>query len=118
MTPPEEPRERDAQESSPPPEAGRLDRIARLYLSDPTLWPVVIVLGTTLIVLGAWVSLLALRERNLFAAAALLLLIGMSAEAIWRDLRRRRLGAVSGAILGLWAAIAATAALAVGYGFF
>ena len=46
--------------------------------------------------------LTALRNRSGFAIAAPLLLTGVSAEAVWRDMRRRRLGRTSALILALW----------------
>lgn len=59
---------------------------------------------------GAALLLLALVDRNPFAGAALLVLVWMSGDVLRGDLRRRRLGATGGVVLGLWALAAAVAA--------
>jgi hypothetical protein len=43
-------------------------------------------------------------------------LAGISVDAIWLDLRRRRLGPVAGLILALWSVSALAAAAAVAFG--
>lgn len=101
-----------------PEEAPGLDRHIRPYFSDPALWPVTIVLLIVFATFGATILLTALRSRNLFAVGALLALAVATAEAVRLDLRRRRLGAASGLILGLWALSALVAAVAAWFGAF
>ena len=66
--------------------------------------------------------LAALRARNLPASAALVLLAGMSLDALLRDRRKRGplglggLGLTSRLVLGLWALSLAAAAAALALG--
>lgn len=87
-----------------------LDRFLRTYVEDSTLWPVLAVAALILASCGAALLLLALVDRNPFAGAALLVLVWMSGDVLRGDLRRRRLGATGGVVLGLWALAAAVAA--------
>jgi hypothetical protein len=68
------------------------DRWLRTYLEDSMLWPTLIV----------W--------------AALLLLAGMTFSGVSSDLRRRRFGLVSRAVVGIWVASAGAALLALHLG--
>jgi hypothetical protein len=79
-----------------------LDRWIRPFFSDLALRPVLIVLVIVVTTLGAAVILLAVRGRSYAALAALLLVAWASADAVWSDLRRRRLGPASGLIAALW----------------
>lgn len=65
---------------------------------------------------GAAVVVLAVRDRNPFALAALGVLVLVSVDAVWRDLSRRRFGRASRAIVGLWvlATLVAGGAAALG----
>lgn len=69
-------------------------------------------------VLGALILLLALQERRLSAVAALLGVGWLSADAIWRDARERRLGPASRCILALWLLSAGVALAAAWSGLF
>lgn len=78
--------------------------------------PVALVAAGCFTTIGAGVLLAALWARNLPAIAALVLLAGMSIDALLRDRRRRgRLGLASRLVLALWAlsVAAAVAALAL-----
>jgi hypothetical protein len=89
----------------------------RPFFQDSTLVPVLIVAAGCFTALGGGLIAWAARGRNLAAIAALVLLAGMSADALLRDRRRHgRLGLVSRCVLGLWAlsAVAAAAAVALG----
>ncbi len=99
------------------PDAERpFDRWIRPYFSDPSLWPVMLVLAAVLTTFGGVLLLLAFAERNLFAQAALALLALMSADGLRPSLRQRRLGLGAGLILGSWATsgLAAWGALRLG----
>lgn len=89
----------------------------REYVRDPTLWPVLLVAAAIFVTLGTAVLLSALRDRNLFAALALVVLAGVSADAVTREIRGRGFGFVSRALLGLWAlcGLFAGAAIALGW---
>jgi hypothetical protein len=97
-------------------EPRRLEDWIRPFFSDSTLWPVLAVAILSLSSFGAALLLLALGARNYFAIAALVVLAGISVDAIWVDLRRRRLGPVAGIILALWSVSALAAAVAVAFG--
>ncbi len=108
---------RDA-EPSEGPEERRVERFIRPYFTDSTLWPVLFVLVGALSTLGASVLLLAVEGRNVFALAALAILLLGSADAVFHDLRRRRIGLAAGAVLGLWALSGAIAFAAVHWGLY
>jgi len=107
--------------STPGNDGGRephsLDDWLRQFVSDSTLVPVALVAVGCFTAIGAGVLLAALWDRNLPAIAALVLLAGMSLDALLRDRRRRgRLGLASRLVLTLWglSLAAAVAALALG----
>lgn len=88
------------------------------YLREPTLWPVMIVAVAIFTTLGSGLLLAALAARNLFALLGLLLLAGMTADVVARELRSGGLGVVGGVALGLWGLSVAGALLAVALGLF
>jgi hypothetical protein len=98
----------------PEPETGRaLDRHLLEYVRDPALWPVLVTVLAVAGTLLTSVLLFAWRARNPFSLAALFALVLATVVAVEADVRRRRLGAGSGILLGLWAASAAAAVLVV-----
>ena len=107
--------------STPGDDGGReprnLDEWLRQFFTDSALVPVALVAAGCFTAIGAGVLLAALRGGSLPASAALVLLAGMSADALLRDRRRRgRLGLASRLVLTLWglSLAAAVAALALG----
>lgn len=84
-----------------------LDRHLAIFVEESTLWPVLVAAVLALTTGGAALMLLALGDRNLFAIAALLILVWMSVDF---TVRRRRLGVVGGFILAFWV-LSALAAL-------
>jgi hypothetical protein len=92
------------------------DRWLRTYLEDSMLWPTLIAGTGILVTSGAGILLLAVRGRNPFVWAALLLLAGGTFDAVSRDLRRRRFGLLSRAVVGVWVASAGAAVLALRLG--
>jgi hypothetical protein len=99
-------------------EGSGLERWLRPYLSDSTLWPVTFVAVVVLVLFGATLVLLAARERNLFAAAALLGLAWISADGVRASRRAGRVGTLGRAIVALWALVALSAAAAIVLGLF
>jgi hypothetical protein len=94
-----------------------LDDWLRQFFRDSTLVPVLLVVTGSFTAIGAGLIAWAVRGRSLAAIAALVLLAGMSADALLRDRRRNgRLGLASRCVLGLWALSAAGAAAAVALG--
>jgi hypothetical protein len=94
-----------------------LDAWLREFLANGALQPVALVAAGCFTAIGAGIVLAALRARNLAALAALVLLAGMSLDALLRDRRKRgRLGLASRLVLGLWALSAAAAAAALALG--
>ena len=109
---------KDPESTPDEPEPRGVERWILPYFTDSTLWPVTIVLIATMSMFGAAVLLLALGDRNLFALAALAILVVGSVEGLVRDLRRRRLGAASMLILAVWLLSALVAGVALHYGLF
>jgi hypothetical protein len=91
---------------------GALGRHLAPFLEEPTLWPVAIVLAAHVVLFGALILLLALRDRRGFALVGLVALGWASAEAIRGDVRERRLGRAAKLVAGLWVLAALTAWLA------
>jgi hypothetical protein len=104
-------------EREPAPGEG-LGRFLLPFFSDSTLWPVTFVGAAILVTFVAGIALFALAERNPFALAALALLVVMSGDAVWRDVRRRGFGTASRVIVGLWCLVALAAGAAVWLGLF
>ena len=113
--PPSPPREDDG---APAPASRPLEQWIRPFFADSALWPVLFVMATVLATFGAAIVLLAVGERNGFAIAALALLVVMSADFVYRDLRQGRLGLAGAAIVGLWLLIGLIAAALVYSGLF
>ncbi|UCE87586.1 MAG: hypothetical protein JSU66_07690 [Deltaproteobacteria bacterium] len=99
-------------------EPRRLEDWIRPLFTDSTLWPLLIVAILSLVTFGSAILLLAIRTRNHFALAALVILAWLSADASRSDLRRRRLGPVSGLILAVWSTAGLVAVAAVALGLF
>ncbi len=97
-------------DGAPPPAGNRVEQFIRPFFTDSALWPVLLVLAGVLATFGAAMVLLAVGERNGFAIVALALLLWMSADLVYRDLRRRRLGVAGGSVVGLWLLIGLIAA--------
>ena len=75
------------------------------FVGDPVCAALALGVGfvvATLVLFGAVVLLLALRERRYFAVAALLVLAWASADGFRSDHRRGGFGIASGLILALW----------------
>ncbi len=112
---PSQPRHRD---DAPDAAGRRIEQWILPFFTDSTLWPVLLVMAGVLATIGAAVLLLAVGDRNAFAIAALLLMLGMSGEQLYRDLRRGRLGLAGASIACLWLLIGLVAALLVRTGLF
>ena len=112
--------EADAEGSgaSAPEEGSALERHLSIVFRESTLWPVLAAATGIFVTLGATLMLLAVKDRNVFAGAALLLLAGMSVDVTYRDLSRGRLGVVSRGLLALWTLSGAVAALVVWFDVF
>ena len=81
----------------PPEEAAgsRIDSWIRPFFDDSTLWPVMIVAIAIFVTMGTAMLLIAVRERNLFATAAGVLVFWMSVDIVVRDRRKGRFGLAS-----------------------
>jgi hypothetical protein len=90
----------------------------RPYFADSTLWPVLFVAAAIGLTFGAATLLAALRLRNPFAIAALLILLVASGEAGLREVRGGGAGLVVGVLAGLWTGSAVVAGLALWLGVF
>lgn len=104
--------ERESQPSDPPDDPAEsgglasLDTHLRVYVSDPSLWPVLLAGLLTLGTLGASLLWLAVAGRNPFALAGLAVLALICVDVWQRDVRCGRFGAMSRVLLGFWAASA------------
>lgn len=76
-----------------------LERHLAHFVEESTLWPVTLALVLALATGGAALLVLALGDRNLFAIAALLIVLWMSVDVL---VRRRRFGLLGGVIVTLW----------------
>ena len=108
----------DPPAKSDAPEDRALDRWLSPYFTDSTLFPVVLVAAAVGVTLGSTLLLLAVVERNFFAAAALFVLAGVSVDVVYRDLKRRRFGLLSRIVAGFWALSTLGAAAAIRWGVF
>jgi 4-amino-4-deoxy-L-arabinose transferase-like glycosyltransferase len=93
-----------------------VDRWIEPFFTDLALRPVLIVGILIAITLGGSMLAFAFHGRNGFAIVGLSLLLGLTAERLWRDLRRRRLSRGSLIAVTLWmcSALAATGAIRLG----
>ena len=89
-----------------------VDRHLAIFYRDSTLWPVLVVVVGAVGTLGASMLVLAVRERNPYSLVALAVLGWVSVDVVWRDLRERRFGVASRAIVFLWCVAAAVALVA------
>src|SRR5262245_11157678 len=95
-----------------PPDHGDEPRGIEFWLApffrDSTLWPVLVTAALMFVALGASALLMAL-ERNLFAIAAVLVMLWISLDAGIRSRRRRGSRLLVCSIAGFWL-LSATAA--------
>jgi uncharacterized membrane protein YhaH (DUF805 family) len=89
-------------DDSEPPE-DPIEKVVRIALGEPLLWPVALTGLLMLTTFGAWILVFALRVRGLLAGAILLLLIFLTVYGIDADVRARRLGPRNRLVLLLWA---------------
>ena len=90
-----------------------VDQIIGTFMKESSLWPVLIVMLGSAGVFGGAMLVLAGVDKNPFAAAALVLLLGMTADVVFRSRRQtglRNLARLAGLI---WLVAAAFAGLAV-----
>ena len=80
----------------------RAERVLQVFLEEPMLWPVGLVVCLTVVTFGAAILVFAIRMRGLVAGAALLMLIFVSVWGLDRDIRERRLRPASRLVLALW----------------
>jgi hypothetical protein len=93
-----------------------LDELLGVLVQETTLWPLLIVIFLSTGAFGAGLLVLTGVDRNPFAAAALILIAGMSIDLAWRARTRPKLRRIARAIGLFWVASIALAALAVAFG--
>ena len=86
----------------PPSSEDRAEQVLRVFLEEPMLWPVGLVVCLTFVTFGGVILLFAIRLRGWLAGGALLLLIFLSVLGLDRDIRERRLRPASRLVIGLW----------------
>jgi hypothetical protein len=91
--------------------SSRVDRWILVFVREPTLWPVLLVVIGHAVVLVGPLFLWSFRDGRSGPALALVLLAALSAAAIVWELRRRGPGALTALLLSTWT-LSAAAALA------
>lgn len=94
-------------EPKPPsddPSPDRAERVLRIFLEEPMLWPVGLVVLLTFATFGGAILVFAIRSRAILPGVAMLLLIFMTVWGLDADIRARRLRPVSWIVLGTWVA--------------
>ncbi len=89
------------------------DELIGTFMREPALWPVLIVALGSAGAFGAALLILTAVDRNPFAAAALLLILGMSIDVGFRARRRAGYRNLARLIGLIWLASIAFAALAI-----
>ena len=90
-----------------------LDEMIGSFLSEPSLWPVLIVILGSSGAFGAAALVLTIVDRNPLTGVALLLLGGMSLDLFFRSRRTPGLGNIARLILLIWGATIVLAGVAV-----
>jgi len=89
-----------------------LDEMIGSFLSEPSLWPVLIVILGSSGAFGAAALVLTVVDRNPFTGVALLLLGGMSLDLILRSRRNPGLRNVAKLLMLIWGAAVVLAGIA------
>jgi type IV secretory pathway VirB2 component (pilin) len=89
-----------------------LDEMIGSFLSEPSLWPVLIVILGSSGAFGAAALILTIVDRNPFTGLALLLLGGMSLDLMFRSRRTPGLGNIAKLIMLIWGAAIVLAGIA------
>ena len=89
-----------------------LDEIIGSFLSEPSLWPVLIVILGSSGAFGAAALILTVVDRNPFTGVALLLLGGMSVDLILRSRRTSGFGNIAKLVMLIWGAAIVLAGIA------
>lgn len=84
------------------PADGRVEHFLRMLLGESMLMPVLLVILGHAVAFFAPVLLFALRDRSLYALAALAPIIVLFLSAVYRDARERRLRATTGVASLIW----------------
>ena len=108
-----EPRESRPDERGERDEFPGVDELLGHFLSEPSLWPVLIVMLGSGGAFGAAALILAVVDHNPFAGAALLLIVGMSVDVGLRARRQPGYRNIARLIGLVWASALGFAALAV-----
>lgn len=95
--------------------ASRVDRWILVFVREPTLWPVLLVVIGHAVALVGPLFLWAIRDGRSGPAVTLVLLAALSVAGIVWELRRRGPGALTGLLLSTWTLSAAAAVAANRY---
>jgi hypothetical protein len=105
----------DENPSDPFEAPSRVDRWLLVFVREPTLWPVLLVLIGHAVVLLAPLFLWAFRDGQGGSACTVVLLAAASVAGIAWELRDRGPGALTGLLLSTWTLSAAAAVAADHY---
>lgn len=92
-----------------------VDRFVLVFVREPTLWPVLVVVVGHAIAFLAPLFLWSLRDRGTTAIVTLVVLVGLSGTAGRWELQRRGPGALTGLLASTWVLSAAAAWVADHY---
>ena len=95
----------------PGPEDDRVSRVLHVFLQEPMLWPVGLVLLLSAASFGSLILVYAIRLRGIAAGIALLLLLFVTVYRLDPDIRAKRLRPASALLLAFWVASALIAFL-------
>lgn len=95
----------------------RIDRWVLVFVREPTLWPVLLVVVAHAVAFLGPLLLHVFRDGGAFAAAVLALLAGLSVAGLAWEWRRRGVGALTGLLAATWALSGAAALAADRFGY-
>ncbi len=108
----EEPESRTPEDAGPE-DSPRAKELLDTLFTDSALWPLLTVILISVGAIGAGVLVLSFGDRNVFAAAALLLLAGMTIDVSLRARREPSYRILAKVVLMLWASAIDLALVAV-----
>jgi hypothetical protein len=104
--------EEDGEEEAPEDFPG-VDELVGSFMNETSLWPVLLVAIASAGALGAAMLILTVVDRNPFAAAALLLVFGMSVDLFIQGRRKLAYRNIARLVGLIWCAAVAFAGVAI-----
>ena len=105
-----------AADDSPPEDLPSANDLIGTLFEEASLWPILTVFLGSTGAFGAALLVLAIGDRNPFAAAALFLLLGMTTDVMVRARRNKQIRNLAKFVALFWTVATALALVAVGTG--